>query len=59
MTTRYESHDTEDVPTTQDSDPLELLPPKHTMPRGENESSDKYCEQTDTHHPLAELLEQL
>ena len=28
------------------------------MPRKDNESSDDYSEQTDTHHPLAELLEQ-
>ena len=23
----------------------------------DNESSDEYCEESDTHHPLAELLE--
>ena len=34
------------------------MPPDHTMPRGDNESSDKYNEETDTHCPLAELLEQ-
>ena len=28
------------------------------MPEGDNESSDKYCEETGTHCPLAELLEQ-
>ena len=51
------SHDTKDVHVNQDSDPLVLVPPEHTMPRGDNESSDKYCEETDTHYPLAELLE--
>ena len=34
------------------------MTPEHTMPRGDNESSDKYCEETDTSCPLAELLEQ-
>ena len=28
------------------------------MPRGDNESSDEYYEETDTYHPLAELLEE-
>ena len=48
----------EDVPATQDSDLLDLAPPEHAMPWGDNESSDEYCEETDTCHPLAELLEQ-
>ena len=47
-----------DIPATQDSDPLDLAPLEHTMPRGDNESSDEYCEETDTYHPLTELLEQ-
>ena len=34
------------------------MPPDHTMPRGDNESSNKYSEKTDTCHPLTELLEQ-
>ena len=58
MATRYGSHDTEDVPATQDSAPLDLAPPEHPMPEGYNELSDEYCEETDTHHPLAELLQQ-
>ena len=33
--------------------------PDHTMPKGHNESSNKCSEETDIHHPLAELLEQL
>ena len=48
----------EDVPVTQDSDPQDLAPPEHTMPRGDKELSDEHCEETDTHCPLAELLEQ-
>ena len=58
MTTIYGSHDREVIPTTQDSYPLNLAPLEHTMPRGDNESSDEYCEETDICHPLAELLEQ-
>ena len=27
------------------------------MPEGDSESSDEYCDETDTHHPFAELLE--
>ena len=57
MTTRYGSHDTEDIPAIQDSDSLDLAPLEHTMPEGDSESSDKYREETDTHCPLAELLE--
>ena len=48
----------EDVPATQDSASLDIVPPEHIMPKGDNESSDEYCEETDTHCPLAELLEQ-
>ena len=41
MTTRYENHDMEDVPA-----PLTLVPPDHTTPGGDNESSNKYSELT-------------
>ena len=58
MATRYGNHDTEDILATQDSTPLDLAPPEHTMLEGDIESSDEYCEETDTLHPLAELLEQ-
>ena len=58
VTTRYGSHDTEDVPAMQDSHLLDLTPLDHTMPEGDNESSDEYCKETDTCYPLAELLEQ-
>ena len=57
MTTRYGSQDTEDIPTTQDSSPLDLVPPEHPMLERGNELSDEYCEETNTHHPLSELLE--
>ena len=46
------------TPATHDLDPLDLAPPEHTMPRGDSGSSDEHCEETDTHHPLAELLKQ-
>ena len=55
MVTRYGSHDTEGVPAAQDSSPLDLSPPEHPMPEGDNESCDENCEETDTRHPLAEL----
>ena len=58
MASRYGNHDTEDIPATQDSAPLDLVPPECIMPEGDNESSDEYCEETDTCHHLAELLEQ-
>ena len=50
MTTRYGNHDMEDVPSFQGSAPLDLVPPDHTMPRGDNESYDTPC-------PLTELLQ--
>ena len=56
--TRYGSHDTKDVSATQDSPPQNLAPEEQPMPEGDDESSKEYCEETDTHHPLAELLEQ-
>ena len=58
MATRYRDHDTEDVPAPQDSTPLDLVSPDHTMPRYESESSDKCNEEPDTHLHLAELQEQ-
>ena len=48
----------EDIPTTHGSGPLDLVPPEHIIPIGDSKSSDEYCEDTDTCHPLAELLEQ-
>ena len=57
MTTRFESHGTEDVPATQDSALLYLVPSEHTMLKGDNESCDKYSEETDTVLALGELLE--
>ena len=57
MTTRYRNHDTEDVPATKDSALLDLAPLDDTMPERDNESSDEYSKETDTYHPLAELLE--
>ena len=30
----------------------------HPVPEGDKNSSDEYCEETDTCHPLADLLEQ-
>ena len=47
-----------DVSSTQDSDSLDLALPEHTMPRADNESSDEYCQETDSFCPLAELVEQ-
>ena len=55
MATRYGSHDTEDIPSTKDSYPLDLVALECTMPVGDSESSDEYCEETETLHPLAEL----
>ena len=37
---------------------LDLAPPEPTMPRRDNESSDEYCKETETHYALVELLEQ-
>ena len=31
----------EDIPTTQDIDPLDFAPLEHTIPEGDNESPDK------------------
>ena len=57
MTTRY-GYDAEDVPASQGSACLDLVPPDHTMPRQDSDSSDEDNEETGSHHPLAELLEQ-
>ena len=40
-TTRYGNHDPEEVPVPQDSGPLDIVPPGHTMLRQESESSEK------------------
>ena len=58
MVTRYGSPDTENIPTTKDSSPLNLVPQEHPMLERDNEWPDEYSEETDTCHPLAELLEQ-
>ena len=41
MPTGYGNHDMEDIPVAQDSTPLVLVSPDHTMPKGNNESSDE------------------
>ena len=58
MVTRYGSQDTEHIPDTEDPTSLDLMPQDHTVPEEDNESSNGYCEETDTYHPLADLLEQ-
>ena len=58
MVTRYGSKDTEDILDTQDSTPFDLAPQDHPVPEGDNDSFNEYCEETDTHHPLTDLLEQ-
>ena len=50
--TRYVRHDIEDIPTTQVSGPLDPVPSEHTMPEVDNESSNEYCEETDTNPSL-------
>ena len=49
IATRYGSQDTEDIPDTQD--PLDIKPQDHPVAEGDNDSSDEYCEETDTCHP--------
>ena len=56
MTTRYEVM-TPRTSLPHDSHILDLVPPELTNPRGDNDSSDKYCEETDTPCPFPELLE--
>ena len=58
MVTRYGSHDTEDIPDTKDSIPLDLILQDDPVPEADNDSSNEYCEETDTHHLLGDLLEQ-
>ena len=57
MVTRYGNQDTEDIPNTQDSTPLDLVPQDHPVLEGESDSFDEYCEETNTHYLLADLLE--
>ena len=56
---RYGSQEMEDVPATQDSGPLALVPLEHPMSEEDNETSDEHCEEANTPYPLAELLEQI
>ena len=58
MVTRYGSQDTKDIPDTQDSTPLYLPLQDHPVLEGDVDSSDEYCGEPDTLHPLADLLEQ-
>ena len=58
MVSRYGIQDTEDIPITQDSTPLDLAPQDHPMLERDNDPSDEYCEETDTCHPFSDLLEQ-
>ena len=58
MTIRYGNHDAKDIPAPQDSASLDHVPPEHTMPGQDSDSSNEYNEETDTHCPLAEFLEQ-
>ena len=57
MVIRYGSQDTEDIPNTQDSTSLDLMPQDHPVLEGDNDSSNEYCEETDTHCHLADLLQ--
>ena len=59
IATRCKSPDIENIPTTEDSSPLDLVPQEFPMPEGDNDSSDEYSEKkSDTCHSLARLLEQ-
>ena len=58
MATRYGCSDTEDVPPIQDSPLLDLAQKENLRLDGDNESSDEYPEEIDTHWPLDKLLEQ-
>ena len=58
MVIRYRSPEKENIITTKDSFPLNLVPQEHPTTEGDNESSGEYSEETDTCHPLAKLLEQ-
>ena len=56
MATRYGSQETEDIPDSQDSNLLDLVPWDYPVLERDNYSSNEYCEDTDTCHPLAYLL---
>ena len=43
---------------TPKTTPLDLVPQDQPVPEGDNDLSNEYCEETDTCHPLADLLEQ-
>ena len=58
MTTGYRNQDTENVPDTQYSTPMDLTPQDHPMLERDNDLSNEYCEETDTNHHFADLLEQ-
>ena len=58
MVTRYGGQDTEGIPDTQDPTAMDLMLQDHPVTEGENDSSDEYCEETDTCCPLADLPEQ-
>ena len=59
MKTRYRNHDTADVPAPQDTASVDLVPPDHTMPGLEIESSDECSEEPDSPCHLAELQDQI
>ena len=59
MVTIYGSQDTEDDTDTKDLTPMDLTSQDHPVLEGDSDSSSEYCEETDTHHPLVDLLEQL
>ena len=58
MVTRYGNQDTEDFHDTKDPTPFDLATQDHPLPEGDNDLSNEYCEETDTCHHLAVLLEQ-
>ena len=58
MKTRNRSKDKEDISDIQDPTPLDFMPEDHHVLEGDNDSSDEYCEEINTHCPLADLLEQ-
>ena len=58
MTTRCSSHDMEDVLAPKTQLPWILFHWNTLCPKGDNESSDEYSEETDICCPLAKLLEQ-
>ena len=58
MVTRYGGQDTEDIPDTQDSTPLDFTLQDHYVPEGGNDMYNEHYEENDTCHPLADLLEQ-